>query len=274
MWTAEQRERYKDDGRRYPSDLTDTEWETIAPFFASYRTLTVDMREMVNACLYLQKTGCGWRYLPTDFGPWETVRTWHDRFKADGLWADVAALLTRVVRQDQGHNPEPCTVILDSQSVKSGPQAGERGVDGKKMVKGIKRHVLTCSLGFVLAVVVTAANVHDTAVAGPLLDKAAAAGWLPKRVNVDGIYTGERMDVAAGRHDLDVQVSSKPADVAGFTPLPLRWRIERTFGTHTNGYRRLTRNLEQDATAAENAVEMANFHCVLKVYGRQIDGGA
>jgi putative transposase len=71
-----------------------------------------------------------------------------------------------------------------------------------------------------------------------------------------------------------VQVSSKPADVAGFTPLPLRWRIERTFGTHTNGYRRLTRNLEQDATAAENAVEMANFHCVLKVYGRQIDGGA
>ena len=82
MWTAEHRERYKDDGRRYPSDLTQTEWETIAPFITDYRTLTVDMREVVNACLYLQKTGCGWRYLPTDFGPWETVRTWHDRFKA------------------------------------------------------------------------------------------------------------------------------------------------------------------------------------------------
>jgi transposase len=128
-------------------------------------------------------------------------------------------------------------------------------------------------LGFVLAVVVTAANVHDTA-AGPLLDKATAAGWLPKRVNVDGIYTGERMDAAAGRHGLDVQLSSKPAEVAGFMPLPLRWRIERTFGMHTNGYRRLTRNLEQDTTAAENAVEMANFHRVLKAYGRQIDGKA
>ncbi len=103
----------------------------------------------------------------TDFGPWETVRTWHDRFKADGLWADIAALLTRPVRQDQGRNPEPSTVLLDSQSVKSGPQAGERGVDGKKRVKGIKRHVLTCFLRFVLAVVVTAANVHDTAAAGP-----------------------------------------------------------------------------------------------------------
>lgn len=274
MWTAEHRERYKDDGRRYPSDLTDTEWATIAPFFSDYRTLTADMREMVNACLYLQKTGCGWRYLPTDFGRWETVRTWHDRFKADGVWADIAALLTPAVRQRQGHTPEPSTTILDSQSVKSGPQAGERGVDGKKMVKGIKRHILTCSLGFVLAVVVTAANVHDTAAVGLVLDKAAAAGWQPKRVNVDGIYTGARMDAAVTPHGLEVQVSSKPSDVPGFTPVPLRWRVERTFGMHTNGYRRLTRNLEQDAPAAENAVEMANFHRVLKAYGRQIDAAA
>jgi putative transposase len=117
---------------------------------------------------------------------------------------------------------------------------------------------------------VTAANVHDTAAAGPLLDKAAEEGWSPKRVNVDAIYTGERM--AADRHAVAVQVSSKPAEVAGFTPLPLRWRIEATFGTQTNCYRRPTRNLEQDATAAENAVELANFHRVLKAYGGQIDG--
>ncbi|MFL5285541.1 MAG: IS5 family transposase [Rhodopila sp.] len=271
MWTATHRERYKDDGRRYPSDLTDTEWETIKPFFAIYTTLTVDLREMVNAYLYLQKTGCGWRYLPTDFGPWETVRTWHDRFRADGIWADIAALLTRAVRQERGRNPEPSTVILDSQSVKSGPQAGERGVDGNKMIKGIKRHVLTGSLGFVLAVVVTAATVHDTAAAGPRLDKAVEQGWSPKRVNVDGIYTAERMAAAAERHDLAVQMSSKPAEVAGFTPLPLRWRIEATFGAQTNYYRRLARNLEQDATASEDAVEIANFHRVLKAYARQVD---
>jgi putative transposase len=233
--------------------------------------LTADLREVVNACLYLQKTGCGWRYLPTDFGPWETVRTWHDRFKADGLWADIAALLTRAVRQGRGRDPEPSTVLLDSQSVKSGPQAGERGVDGNKKVKGIKRHVLTCSLGFVLAVVVTAANVHDTAAAGLVLGKAVDEGWSPQRVNVDGIYTGERMAAAANRHDLAVQVSSKPAAVAGFTPLPLRWHIEATFGAQTNGYRRLTRNLEQDTRAAENAVELANCHRVLKAYSRQID---
>jgi putative transposase len=271
MWTAEHRERYKDDGRRYPSDLTDAEWETIAPYFAVYQTLTADLREMVNACLYLHKTGCGWRYLPKDFGPWETVRTWHDRFRHDGIWSDISGVLTRAVREKHGHAAEPSTAILDSQSVVSGPQKGERGVDGNKKIKGIKRHILTCSLGFVLAVLATPANVHDTQAAGPLLDRAAQHGWAPKRVKVDGIYIGERMDAAAARHDLDVQLTTRPPETKGFTPLPIRWRIERTFGTQTNHYRRLTRNLEQSATAAENAVEIANFHRVLKAYCRVSD---
>ena len=69
MWTMKYRERYKDDGRRYPSDLTDAEWGAIAPYFAVYQPLTADLREMVNACLYLHKTGCGWRYLPKELGP-------------------------------------------------------------------------------------------------------------------------------------------------------------------------------------------------------------
>ena len=103
MWTAAARDRYKDDGRRYPSDLTDAEWRTIAPVMSVYRTLTADLREIVNACLYLEKAGCPWRFLPKrflpeEFGPWQTVRSWHDRFRADDVWADVAAVLTRAER--------------------------------------------------------------------------------------------------------------------------------------------------------------------------------
>ena len=268
MWTAEHRERYLDGGRRYPIDLTDAEWAVVEPLFRGYQTLTADLQEVVNACLYLQKTGCQWRALPKEFGPWQTVRTWHDRFRADSIWADIAALLTRAVRRQQGSEAEPTTALLDSQSVVSGPQAGARGVDGKKRVKGIKRHVLTCSLGFVLGILVTAANVHDTAAAGPLLDRVAADGWTPERAKVDGIYVGPHMDEAAGRHGLDVQVSTKPPGVEGFTPLPLRWRAEATFGTLTNRYRRLTRNLEQSTKAAEDAVEIANFRRVLRAYSR------
>jgi putative transposase len=111
MWTAEAREQYKDDGRRYPSDLTDAEWATIEPLLSCYATLTAGLREMVNACLYLEKAGCPWRFLPKEFGPWQTVRTWHDRFRADGIWTDIAVLLTRAVRAKQGRKPEPATAI-------------------------------------------------------------------------------------------------------------------------------------------------------------------
>ena len=95
MWTDKDREKYKDDGRRYPSDLTDAEWDIIKPLFRGYFTFTADMREVVNACFYLEHTGCPWRALPTDFGPHQTVRTWYDRFRADGVWAEAAADLTR-----------------------------------------------------------------------------------------------------------------------------------------------------------------------------------
>ncbi len=255
-------------GRRYSSDLTDPEWTTVAPIIAMYRALTADLREIVNACLYLEKAGCPWRFLPKEFGPWQTVRSWHDRFRADEVWTEMAALLTRAERARRGREPEPSTAIMDSQSVASGPQAGVRGIDGNKKVKGIKRHVLTCSLDFVLATLVTAANVHDTAAAGLLLDRAAAAGWNPKRIKVDGIYTGERMDQAAAPHGIDVQVSTRQRGVKGFKPLPLRWRIEGTFGTLTNRYHRLTRNLEQSPTAAEDAVAIANCHRLIRAFNQ------
>lgn len=268
MWTPEHREIYKDDGRRYPSDLTDAEWNTIAPILSGYVTYTKDLREMVNACLYREKTGCQWRAIPKDFGAWQTVRGWSDRFRRDGVWADLAGLLTRAVRQQRGRPPEPSTGIRDSQSVLSGPQKGARGVDAHKKVKGIKRHVLACALGFLLAILVTPANVHDTKAAGMVLDRAAENGWHVQRLKVDGIYHGARMDTAAQRHHVEVQPSTPPADRTGFTPLPLRWRLEQTFGTLTNRYRSLTRNLTQSETAAEDAVLLANFHRVLLAYVR------
>ena len=116
MWTDDARERYKDDGRRYPSDLTDAEWATVAPIVSAYRMLTVDLHEIVNACLYLEKAGCPWRFLPKEFGSWQTVRSWHDCFRADDLWVDVAAMLMRAERARRGRNPEPRTAIMDSQS--------------------------------------------------------------------------------------------------------------------------------------------------------------
>src|SRR5687767_10162806 len=120
MWTEKDREKYKDQGGRYPSDLMDVEWKIIEPLFSGYFTFTAEMREMVNGCFYLEHPACPWRALPRDFRPWQTVRTWYDRFRADGVWAEAAALLTRRVREAHGARAEPATGIMDSQSVVSG----------------------------------------------------------------------------------------------------------------------------------------------------------
>ena len=116
---------------------------------------------------------------------------------------------------------EPGAVDRDrrSQSLTSGPQRGERGVDGNKKVKGVKRHVLTCSFGLVLAVFVSAANLHDTHGLEPLLDRAAEAGWDLRRVQVDAIHAGPTVRAAAERHAVEVQVSLRDPAARGFAPL-------------------------------------------------------
>ncbi len=177
------------------------------------------MREVVNACFYLEHTGCPWRSLPTDFGPHQTVRTWYDRFRADGVWSQAGADLTRRVREARGHGAEPTTGILDSQSVVSGPQPGERGFDGNKKIKGIKRHVLSCSLGLVLAVVVTPARVHDTKAAERVLDRAVENGFNIERAKVDAIDTGPTIEAGSGLYKVEFQVSSREPEAKGCTPL-------------------------------------------------------
>jgi transposase len=182
--------------------------------------------------------------------------------------------LTRAVRKAQGYASEPSTGIMDSQSVVSAPQKGDRGFDGNKKIKGLKRHILTGSLGFILAVVVTAANVHDTKVADALLKRATENGWSLERVKVDGIYLGPTVDAAAERHGVDFQVATRDGDTKpqGFKPLPLRWRVEATFGTLSNRYRRLARNWEESPKNSEDAVEVANCHRLIRNYGRDILG--
>src|SRR4051794_23866986 len=136
MWTDQDREKYKDDGRRYPSDLTDAEWDIIEPLFRGYFTYTADMREVVNGCFYLEHTGCPWRALPTDFGPHQTVRTWYDRFRAEGVWADAAAQLTRRVREAHGPEAEANNRGMELPKGFSGPPQRGGGVRRNKKKQG------------------------------------------------------------------------------------------------------------------------------------------
>src|SRR3954451_1054636 len=127
MWTQADREIHREIRKRYPSDLTDGEWALTAPFFATYRPLSTTIRAIVEACLYLVAEGCRWRALPKDFPPWQTVRWWWDRFRREGVWEAVTHTLTRRARLAAGRSAEPRTGLIDTQSVRCGPQRGERG---------------------------------------------------------------------------------------------------------------------------------------------------
>ena len=266
MWTDEQRERYDYSGKRYASDLTDAEWKVVEPLLKDCMTLTVDLREMVNARLYLDWTGCQWRALPKDFGPYSTASDWNRRFKRLGLWERISEALRGDARTALGRKAVPSTGLVDSQSVKGSPQRGPRGTDGNKRVRGIKRHVLTCSAGLLLAVLCTTADVHDAKAAVPLLEAMPTPPII--RLVADSAYVGPNVAAAAAARGAAMEIVAKTEGTKGFTPLPVRWRVEATFGALTNFHRRLVRNWEQSLPAAANSLWVANARRTLRAATR------
>ncbi len=122
--------------KRYPSDLSDDEWEIIKPFVGQGRCgrpRKVNTREVVNAILYLTKTGCQWRYIPNDFPSWSKVRRYFDIWKIQGIWEKINNSLRSSLRKELGRNEEPSASIIDSQSIKSIEMSRDiAGFDGGK----------------------------------------------------------------------------------------------------------------------------------------------
>jgi len=127
--------------KSYPSDLTDKQWNLIAELIPEAepggRHRSVDMREVVNAILYLNRTGCSWRMLPHEFPPWGTAHYYYRRFRLDGSWRVIHDKLREKVRVQAGKKPTPSAAVLDSQSVKtSAPSKG-----GNTVTTRVKRHL-------------------------------------------------------------------------------------------------------------------------------------
>ena len=171
---------YAPAGRRargYPSDLTDAQWQVIAAHLPAERPgrrgrpRIWPVRRIVEAILYLDRTGCAWRYLPADFPPWQTVYGYFAAWRDDGTLARLHGELRAQVRAAAGRNAEPTAAVIDSQSVRAAdtvPKAS-RGWDNAKKVNGRKRHIAVDTTGLVLDVVITAASVQDRHGARPLL---------------------------------------------------------------------------------------------------------
>jgi len=224
-----------------------------------------DLRQVIDAIFYVVKGGIPWRYLPAHFPPWQTVYGVFRRWKSNHTWAALNDALRILLRKAQGKRSQPTAAILDSQSVKSAGHGGEVGYDAGKRIKGRKRHLLVDTLGLILGVVVTPANITERDGAKAVLRRVLAwFTWLAV-LWVDGGYAGKEFAdwVKTRRSKLKVEVVKRSDDLRGFKVLPHRWVVERTFAWLLH-HRRLVRDYETTSSSAEAFVYIAMIRIQLR----------
>ncbi|MYX37022.1 MULTISPECIES: IS5 family transposase [unclassified Streptomyces] len=209
-------------------------------------------RQMLDAVRYLVAGGVTWRSMPADFPAWDRVYAFWRRWRDQGLIAEWHDRLRDRVRQVDGRDPEPTAGVIDAQSVKGAASvpAASRGFDGGKKVNGRKRHIVVDTLGLLLVVMFTAASVTDREAAGGLLARLRERHWRISRGWADGGYTGQLIDVARAAWRIALTVVKRTDDTRGFTVLPKRWLVERTFAWLMRS-RRLARDYETRTDSSE-----------------------
>jgi len=259
--------------KKYPSDLTDEQWAIVEPLIPPAKQhkrgghpRTVDMREVLNTILYLNRSGCQWDMLPHDLLPKSTAYDYFAQWRDDGTWAKLVKALREQTRVAAGREPTPSAACIDSQSVKTTEMGGPaRGYDGGKKINGRKRHLLVDTLGLLLAVLITSAGLDD-GVAAPLLLGHVTPHDFPRLVMIfaDQKYHNHDLDawMAAHRAGWRIEVKARPEGTKGFTPLEKRWVIERTNAWHGR-YRRNSKDYERSVESSTAMLQISNIHLML-----------
>jgi putative transposase len=185
--------------KAYDTDLSDAEWNHLRSRLPKAkhggRPRTADLREIINAVFYVNKSGCHWRLLPHDFPPWQTVYMYFRDWRKDGTWQAIHDFLRRKLRRDDDRKGAASAAIIDSQSVKASGEANKTGFDAGKKIKGRKRHLLVDTMGLLIAVVVHSADIQDRDGAKLVFNEASPQSRL-QLVWADGGYAGELVDWA------------------------------------------------------------------------------
>ncbi len=252
----------------YPSDVTDAQWKLIEPHLppagVGGRPRTTDLRKVVNAIFYILHTGCQWRYLPKDFPPKSTVWRYFHAWSNDGTLDRIHDLLrTKVRTQEKPYAPRT-TASVDSQSVDTTCGGEQRGRDNAKNVDGRKRHIVVDSMGLLLAVLVTAADVDDATAAAEVFGRLQGQPVSQvRRMYADSKYHNYALYALVEEEvHWKLEIVRRPQGSEGWIRLPIRWTVERTFAWLGRCWR-LSKDRERSVTSAEAFIKLAMIQLML-----------